>query len=401
MSVKNKKAIIIGCGIAGPALAIALKRAGIDSEIYESEKTIPKFGILSFSPNAVRMLKVLEISDKIQADPTPNVNFYRHNGKRINTPDFVSELKKASIYDDGMMLRRNHVIEMLIQKAIAEKILIHRGKKLVNIVEEKGEDDKITAIFEDSTQVKGNFLIGCDGPFSKTRNIILPDSPQPTYAGIIWTGADIKDSVQHNWSSNAFHMTFGKNAYSGTIVYSDRKTVWWTNIQCPEEKLSEFKGVSSEEWTEKLLELHKDDHDLISNFIKSAENKHVRIPLYVIPHLDAWHKGSVCLIGDAAHATSPFIGQGAAMAMEDAVVLAKCLRDIPQLNQAFAKFEKLRKQRVEKIVKASQESGKIMTTTNPIGKLFRNMLMSYGIKSYAKKYGWIFSHRIDWDERIT
>ena len=400
MNVKNKKVIIIGCGIAGLALAITLKRTGIDSEIYESEKTIPKFGILSFSPNAVRMLKILGISDKIQADPTPNVNFYRHNENRINTPDFVSELKKAGIYDDGMMLRRNHVIEVLIQKAIAEGTPIHRGKKLVDIIEEVEEDGKVTAVFEDKTQVKGDFLIGCDGPFSKTRSIILPNSPSPTYSGVIWTGADIKDSVQHNWSSNAFHMTFGKNAYSGTIVYADRKTVWWTNIQCPENKLSEFKGVSSEKWTEKLLDLHKDDHGLISNFIKSAENKHVRIPLYVIPHLDAWHKGRVCLIGDAAHATSPFIGQGAAMAMEDAVVLAKCLRDISQLDQAFAKFEKLRKQRAEKIVKASQESGKIMTTTNPIGKLFRNMLMSYGIKSYAKKYDWIFSYKVDWDEKI-
>ena len=135
-------------------------------------------------------------------------------------------------------------------------------------------------------------------------------------------------------------------------------------------------------------------------FIKSTENKHVRIPLYVIPHLSTWHKDHICLIGDAVHATSSFTGQGAAMAMDDAVVFAMCLRDIPQLNQAFTKFEKLRKKRVERMVKTSQQSDKFMTTTNPIGKLFRKLLLSYSIKSYTKKLDWIFSYKIDWDEKI-
>ena len=76
------------------------------------------------------------------------------------------------------------------------------------------------------------------------------------------------------------------------------------------------------------------------------------------------------------------------------------LRDIPQLNQAFTKFEKLRKKRVERIVKTSQQSDKFMTTTNPIGKLFRRLLLSYSIKSYIKKLDWIFSYKIDWDEKI-
>ena len=393
---KKRKAIIIGCGIAGHSLAIMLKKIGIDSEIYESEKNTPDFGILSFTPNAVRSVKMLGIYDRIQADPSPNAYFYKHNGERLKTPDMISGLKKAKI-EDGMMVRRSHVIHTLIQKADEDEIPIHFEKKLVNILE---ENNHVVAIFNDGTQAKGGFLIGCDGPFSKTRGIILPDSSPPTYTGRIWTGGDVDNSVQHDWSSNAFHMTFGKNPYSGTLVFSDKKTVWWTNVPCPIDKLLEFKALSSESLTRKLLELHKEDHELISKFIKSTKNKHVRIPLYVIPHLDAWHKGRVCLIGDAAHATSPFIGQGAAMAMEDAMVLAMCLRDIPDLNKSFEKFEKLRKVRTEKIVKTSEQSGKFMTSTNPILKLFKRRLLSYFIKSYAKNLDWIFSYEIDWDKKI-
>ena len=394
--IQNKKVIIIGCGIAGPSLAIMLKKIGMDSEIYESEKNTPDFGILSFTPNAVRSVKILGINDRIQADPSPNAYFYKHNGKLLETPDMISELKKAKI-NEGMMLRRSHVIQTLIQKAKEEEIPIHFGKKLVDISE---ENDQVVAIFSDGTQVKGDFLIGCDGPFSKTRKITLPDSSPPTYTGRIWTGGDVGNSVQHDWSPNAFHMTFGKNAYSGTLVFSDKKTVWWTNVPCPVDKLQEFKTLSFENLTQKLLELHKDDHELISKFIESTKNKHVRIPLYVIPHLDTWHKGRICLIGDAAHATSPFIGQGAAMAMEDAIILAKCLRDIPDLNKAFEKFEKLRKKRTEKIVKTSEQSGKFMTSTNPILKLFKRRLLSYFIKSYAKNLDWIFSHDMNWDEKV-
>ena len=86
--------------------------------------------------------------------------------------------------------------------------------------------------------------------------------------------------------------------------------------------------------------------------------------------------------------------------MEDAIVFAMCLRDIPDLNKAFEKFEKLRKERTEKIVKTSEQSGKFMTSTNPILKLFKRRLLSYFIKSYAKNLDWIFSHEIDWDKKI-
>ena len=394
--IQDKKAIIVGCGIAGPSLAIMLKQIGIHSEIYESEKNTSDFGILSFTPNAVRSVKTLGIHDMLQADPSPNVYFYKHNGEKIKMPDMKTELKKANV-EKGMMLRRSHVIQTLSQKATQDGTSIHFEKKLVSILE---EDNHVTAIFSDGTQTRGDFLIGCDGPFSKTRKIIMPKVTSPVYTGRIWIGVDADTLVHHNRSPNAFHMTFGKKVYSGILVFSDKKTVWWTNVPCPTDKLQEFKALSPEDLTQRLLELHKDDHKLISEFIKSTKNKHIRIPLYVIPHLDMWHKDRVCLIGDAAHATSPFIGQGAAMAMEDAIILAKCLRDVPDLNIAFKKFEKLRKERVEKIVKTSEQSGKFMTSTNEIGKLFRRMLLPYLMKSYAKRMDWVFSYEIDWDEKI-
>ena len=396
MSHKNKKAVIIGCGIAGPSLAIALKHVGIDSEIFEASKSTPDFGIMSFTSNAISALKALDVFENFQTNSTPGTYFYKHSGKILKTPNFFQELKKHNL-NDGITIFRSHLIQVLKDKTISNGIQINFGKKLVDI---KEEPDKIIANFADGTNAEGDFLIGCDGPFSKTRNIILPNSPSPTYTGNIWTGVDLGIYTKFDLVPNAFHMTFGKKAYSGTLTFPDRHTVWWTNVPCSEKNLHKFNDMSAEEWTVKLIELHKDDHPRMVDSIRAGNNKHVRIPLYDIPFLPTWHKSKVCLIGDAAHATSPYVGQGAAMSMEDAVIMAMCLRDIPDMDDAFTKFEKLRKRRTEKIVKTSQQSGKFMTACNPFKQALRNLLLPVTISSSIKKLNWIFSYKLDWSKKI-
>ena len=91
----------------------------------------------------------------------------------------------------------------------------------------------------------------------------------------------------------------------------------------------------------------------------------MKYPISDMPPLDIWYKGNVCLIGDAVHATSPTNGQGAAMASEDGIVLAKCLRDMETPKDAFEKFQELRKKRVEKIVKFGRRNGESYFLTSP------------------------------------
>ena len=395
--LENKKAIIIGCGIAGLTLAIVLKRIGVQSEIYEAVDSLSDFGILSLTSNALNMLKILEIYDKVKVDDTEGAFFYKQDGKLSLKFDVRDELKKYG-YETGFIIRRSQLLEALYEKAISENIVIHFGKKLVDIKEEDGE---VTALFEDGTVVHGNFLVGCDGTFSKTRNIILPSSPSPKYTGTVWIGAntgDMKYDLQHN----AFHMTFGKKAYFGSAIFSDKKSIWWTNYPYAEKQLKkEFKSTSEAQWTKNLLDIHKNDHKIILDLIRSANGQYVKIPLYDIPHLPVWHTNSVCLVGDAAHATSPYVGQGAAMALEDAIVLAMCIRDVSNLPHAFTKFEELRKDRVEQIVKMSLQYGELMNASNPIKKMFRDKMLSVVLsKSIVKKMDWLFSYTVDWNKKI-
>ena len=109
------------------------------------------------------------------------------------------------------------------------------------------------------------------------------------------------------------------------------------------------------------------------------------------------------IIGDAAHATAPSIGQGAAMAIEDAVVLAKCLRDNPSIPSAFITYERLRRVRVERVVEQGKRTGE-WKALNLIARVPRDLIMSLAMKRMARTGNdpsqWIYDHHIDWDEPV-
>jgi 2-polyprenyl-6-methoxyphenol hydroxylase-like FAD-dependent oxidoreductase len=158
--------------------------------------------------------------------------------------------------------------------------------------------------------------------------------------------------------------------------------------------------ISQEEWKEKLLRLHKDDHDEVTEIIRSTEGDIGKWPVYDLPSLPTWHRGSVCLIGDAAHATSPHVGQGASLAMEDAIVLAKCLRDVNAVPDAFETFESLRRDRVEKIVKMSRETGNQKAPSNLVTRKFRDLVLPFFLKRGVESFEEIYSYRVDWNEPV-
>jgi FAD-dependent urate hydroxylase len=124
-------------------------------------------------------------------------------------------------------------------------------------------------------------------------------------------------------------------------------------------------------------------------------------PMEDIPTVPTWSRGRIVLIGDAAHATSPSSGQGASLAIESAVQLARCLRDLPH-QQAFATYEELRRARVEKIIAmaARRNSEK---AAGPIARVLRDLLLPVVMKLLAKpeKMAWQYDYRIDWDAPVT
>jgi 2-polyprenyl-6-methoxyphenol hydroxylase-like FAD-dependent oxidoreductase len=125
-------------------------------------------------------------------------------------------------------------------------------------------------------------------------------------------------------------------------------------------------------------------------------------PIHDLPSLPAWHRGRAVVLGDAAHAVSPSAGQGASMAMEDAIVLAKCLRDLRTPEEAFEEFEALRRGRTERIVATGRRRGSYKALRSRAAVFARDLLMPLAFRLFAteKSMSWIFDHEIRWEERV-
>ena len=399
MVQNKKKVIIVGCGIAGLTLAMTLKKCGIDSTIYESrESPADHIGLFFYlGPNGVNVLKTLEIEDKIrESGHSCNTSVFKNHNK-----NFIAEINESNYekkYGTKSIVIKRGVFQKIIrEEAESRGIRIEWGKKLQDI-RTISNNRTVTAYFEDGYDVSGDCIIGCDGIHSRTRKIIIPDGPEPKYSGSVVAGAITPNHTKQPQNELTFY--FGKKTYMVYFVSPENEIMWGSHLNINEKSLPGLKSLSLEKWRSQVSDLYGRDVSYIGNIIKNA-NKISKIPLYDIEFLPTWHGGLICLVGDSAHATTPHAGQGASMAMESAVTLAKCLRDIPNTQDAFAIYQQLRKNRVEKMIAMARSSGEMFTATNPIRKIIRNTMLSFMIKHSTKKFDDLYGYKVNWDEKIN
>ncbi|WP_332368097.1 NAD(P)/FAD-dependent oxidoreductase [Spirosoma telluris] len=393
----EKKAILIGCGISGPVMALFLKRIGIETIIYEAQTQYRDDvgAFLGISPNGLNVLKELMPLENILTDFTPGKMAF-FNGKNKNIGE-IDNANQTELYGaETVQLKRGLLNKAIREVAIANGINIELGKKLTSITQ---TEKTATVFFNDGTSATADFIIGCDGIHSTTRKLLFPNGPKPVYTGLLSTGGLTKlANVQNLYGS--IRMIFGERAFFAYAV-SNLGDVWWFNNISREKEPSrnELTAMELNHLKNTLLALHKNDPEPITDIIKSA-NKVEIYPVYDIPFLEKWHRGRVCLIGDSAHATAPHIGQGASLALEDTIVLAKCIRDLPSLEAAFAKFQALRQDRVKKIVREARKVGNNKRAPNKFQQFFRDLLLPFFVKMEAKKMDWVYSYKVDWNEKI-
>ncbi len=404
MDKKNRKVIIVGGGIAGCVLALALDKIGMKSEIFEARQ-IPKDDVGLFhylSSNAMNVYKVLGIDDKLKdlGHECNGVIHYNEKGNQMARIDEKNSLKDYGI--KSIMIKREFLTRVLREEVQSKQIPIHFGKKIQDIIN-IGKSN-VTAYFEDGKSAEGNLLVGCDGVYSKTRRIILPNSPKPFYTKMVFTGGYTQTKITDK-ELNIIHSNYGKKGFLAYFVIPNSNEVWWWNgVSYPkEETREEMEKLSNEKWQQAMIEMYSEDPPLIQNIIRSNEINFIKYPISDMPSVDKWYKQNVCLIGDAVHATVPANGQGAAMASEDGLMLAKCLRDIEDIEEAFSKFQKLRQKRVEKIVKIGRTAGEGYLITNPIKKWFRNTMLILMLKSpfFGRMKDFFFGYSVEWDKNTN
>jgi len=395
--MKKRKAIIIGCGIAGPAAALFLKRAGVEAVVYEAaEPGEAESGLfLNVARNGMHVLGELGIDGHIRSCGIAMRSMRMTNGKG----KLLGAMGAPSGEPEGYTVKRHELHRALREEALRQGIRIEFGKRLESLRTDAGTKT-VEARFQDGSSAAGDFAVGCDGIHSQTRKCILPDAPAPDYTGLISFGGYLRKNVPH--VPGAQHLVFGKKAFFGYTVSRSGEIYWFGNLEYPGRPTRrELMSIPQAEWRRRICELYMDDMAPVPDIVRETEGDLLLYPIYDMPPLPKWHEGPVVLIGDAVHATSPNAGQGASLALEDAMELARCVRDIPDLEEAFRRFQNLRKERVERVVKYSRQIGARKHATNPVQVFFRDLMLPFFLKQAGKQsLAWLHDFRIDWRQAV-
>ena len=398
---RTKKAMIVGGGVAGPVAAMALQRAGIDSVVYEAyaDGADDAGAFLTFASNGLDALHAIDAHAVVLSKgfPTPHMEIQSGTGKHLGSVPNGGTLSDGTV---SQTLKRSDLYRALRDEAVRRGASVEYGKRLVDA--EPTPDGGVVARFEDGTEAEGDLLIGADGIHSRARRIIDPSAPSARYIPVLNFGGFASD-VRVQAKPGTFRMVFGKRAFFGYAVHPSGEVWWFANPPRAEEpSRAELAAVSSEQWREMLTDLFAGDDTPAVEIIRATPGRLSGWPTYDLPSVPTWHRGTMIVIGDAAHATAPSAGQGASMAIEDAVVLARCLRDLPDTSRAFAAYERLRRRRVERIVAHGARTSN-SKAAGPVGRVLRDLMMPAILKRVANggSLAWMHDYHIDWNENVA
>ena len=317
--------LIIGGGVAGAAAALGLRKAGFDPVVFEGQRDGAEDlgAFLTLARNGATALAQLDAAEAVARVGFP-----------LHTIEFAGQTRPM---DTVRCLRRAELCRVLQDEAVRRGIPVHHGKRLESVSE---DDGGVTARFTDGSSERGDLLIGADGLHSVVRGVLSPGA-RPRYAG---------QQVLYGYSRGV------PPGEPGRIVMVRGSAVAFGYAVSPGGETSGFARVSGDPLPaggrpdrERLLELLRLDDTPCAGIVEATEGPVLGTNARDLAHVPRWRSARMLLVGDAAHAASPATGQGASMALEDAVVLAKALRD----KGSFEVYERLRRPRVEYNTEAS------------------------------------------------
>ena len=348
-----KKFIIAGGGIGGLAMANCLQLQGLDFDLYEQAPQLTEVGAgIGMSKSALDILEKIGVSERVNKSGS----FIKYACLKDKNLNLIRELP---VDLDSICIHRARLIEILGENIPSKKI--HLNKRISSI-EEAGE--LVTVFFEDGTTSQTHCLIVADGINSVIRRKYFPEIKIRYANQVIWRG--LTKITLPEFYHNRF-VEVWSNSKRFLFVPMDKERVFWLAVK-PEKS-----GGKDNPHTIKneLLNNFSNFSPLIKDLIAHSEN-FIRNDLADLGgESRPWHKGKTVFIGDAIHATTPNLAQGACQAIEDAYTLSKCLKTYsPDLAKAFGTYQNLREDKAMFVVNTSWKLGQMAHSRNPLLKYF-------------------------------
>jgi 2-polyprenyl-6-methoxyphenol hydroxylase-like FAD-dependent oxidoreductase len=380
MTQTAKKVLVIGGGIGGAATALALHRAGLEPVLYERTEKLREVGAgIALWANATHVLKELGVLDDALrvGDVVTNYQFLSQTGKElVNLRVDRHEVPAIGIH-------RADLQALLWQKLPSKQCVLGQAFEQFEQV-----GTKVRAHFAGGLVDEGDALIGADGLRSRVR-VQLFGEAQPIYRGMTAYRA-LTAYVPDTYKPGYICEFIGSGKAFGFLAIGKGRMYWYVasiasqgQPDAPVGRKRELQEMFTD-WPEPIPELiaATDEASILKNDLCD------RVPM------KQWGKQNITLLGDAAHPTLPTMGQGACMALEDALVVTKCLLEQANPADAFRQYESLRVGRTKKIVEQSLAIGKSFQIENRVFIALRNTLMKLLAKQFDNDYKTLHAYRV-------
>ncbi|MEI6815926.1 MAG: FAD-dependent monooxygenase [Bacteroidota bacterium] len=372
MDKANLKIAIIGAGVGGLVTAIALREKGFNPQIFEMQEDLkePNTAITLF-PNAIRLLKQFGVLEDIY-DNGEVVNHFiltNHKGKRLYHLDLNhEEIKPVSIM-------REYLYSILVNKLPEGTITFNHALREYNQLEEN-----VKIMFDNNKLMEADLLIGADGFKSRVRHLMKHEDA-PDYHGYqIWRA--IIDSPFPDILEKGVHHFWGRGKRFGYTPLGNNKIAWWASSR---ESLHRINHMNSDR-KKKIYNYFRNWAYPVPELIKATEEDNItKAGSFSKPPATTWCDGSVVLIGEAAHSVSPNLGMGISLAIEDAIILARCLERYKSVPDALLYYEDARIPRATAVTNNILYAFKLSHLKKPYQLLIRDLALKYLPKKFKEK----------------
>lgn len=384
---------IAGAGIGGLALALALERAGLDPVVFEkkSEQQLRTEGVfLTLAPNGINALRVLGFAGEIakQGLVTQGLAIFNERGKQLGLMDYRCHNRDFGA--PSITISRGALSSVLLDAVQRAGIEL----RLEQGIEEVAESADMVSVRATGGVEAFDVLVACDGLRSRVRRVVFPDMPAPRYSGLIGTGGviDVPDVPD---TGGLMNMTFGKRAFFGYLKLPGEPVLWFNTYPAPESEVGPIADPVA--YARLVAAMHADDPLDNRRILEAVGAIERNYPIYDMPELDRWSTNRVVLMGDAAHAVAPHSGQGASMAIEDALVLAACLEKAGEPAAAFRRFHDLRHDRTQTAIDIGRQTGSQKHAQSWLALRIRDLVLPILLPLGVKAQERMFRFRIDRD----
>ncbi|MBY0559661.1 FAD-dependent monooxygenase [Hyphomicrobium sp.] len=391
MTADLGSAVVAGAGIGGLAAAIALARNGIDVQVCERRSEFPEEGAgIQIGPNGARILRDLGVAEFLEkAIATPDVLSVRDGATgreltRLPLGRWIAERHGAPYWTAH---RRDLHIALRARAAAEPRITVTRGTEIVSFASERAGVRAITAHGE---TLDAGLLVGADGLWSALR-----DEINGSKAALIPVGKTAFRSVApaedlpSDLVPNAVHIWLSPGAHAVHYPVNGGRDIALVVIADDPLRVEGWDSPAVADAVKLKVRLFAEP---LRTLVNGAANWR-SWSLYRMPPLDRWTSGRAALLGDAAHPVLPFLAQGAVMALEDAVTLARSIASRKgEIETALAEYEQARRTRVAKVAEASERNGRIYHMQGAMA-LARNATMKLAspnrvMAGFDWLYGW-------------